>query len=96
MPIPSPTQSTPGGCVIGLLAVIPATFFGFGIWGLVKWLRLPTESQHVNTYFWTMLGVIVAGALCTGCLVWVAYRLIRSADFRGYDSRDPDNTNMKW
>lgn len=96
MAIPSPTQSTPGGCVIGAIALIPAVISGLGIWGMIVWLQLPAESHHFDTRFWVMLSAIVIGGLLTVILAWISYRSLKSTDFTDYDSKDPNNTNMKW
>ena len=92
----TPTQGTPGGCAIGVMAVIPAVCMGLGIWGLIRWLNLPDDKQGFDTYFWTVSSAALIGSILTVSLVWLSMRLIRSTSFKDYDSRDPSNTNLKW
>ena len=92
----TPTQGTPGGCLIGCVAVLPAVCSGLGIWGLIKWFNLSDENQEFNTYFWTVLGAALIGGIITVFLIMLSLRALRSADFTDYDSRDPDRKNLKW
>ena len=96
MAVPSPTQSTPAGCVIGVLALIPFASFVIGVWGLVKWFSLASDQREINTYFWAMTVAAGIGLLVTVLMIWFSFRTLRSTDYRGYDSRDPDESDLKW
>ncbi len=96
MGVPSPTQSTPAGCVIGLLALIPFASLVIGVWGLVRWISLAPDQREINTYFWTMTVAASVGLLLTSLMVWFSLRTLRSTDYRDYDSRDPDEGDLKW
>ena len=90
------TQSSPGGCIFGLLGFVPALLGVFGCLAIVRWFALPAEDRSIDTVFWMIIGTVVVG--WGGAIaLWIgAYRALRSTDFRGYDSRDPDRTGMKW
>jgi len=92
----TPTQGTPGGCFLGTIAFFPAAICAFGFCGLYKWLHLPDHSRHFDNLFWLFAGSVLLGALFTLGILVVTIRVIRSTDFRGYDSRDPDQRGLKW
>jgi len=91
-----PTQSTPGGCFIAVTAMFPAAVAMLGFWGLVKWVQLPVEIRHFDSRFWMLAGAAGIGSLIAIGILMLSARILRSTDFRGYDSRDPDRTNLKW
>ena len=82
--------------MIGVLAIIPLSLVGVGSWGLVKWFLLPIEKRHFNQMFWFLFGTTTISGLIALCAILAAYRILRSTDFRDYDSNDPDRTNLKW
>lgn len=92
----TPTQSTPGGCFIGTLAILPGGVAALGFAGLIKWLQLPVSSRHVDAGFWTFAAAACIGSLIAIGLVYLSIRILRATDFRGYDSRDPDRRNLRW
>jgi hypothetical protein len=50
----SPTQSTPAGCVVGVLAIVPGAVAALGWVGLVRWLLLPVLRRHFDAGFWLL------------------------------------------
>lgn len=89
-------RSVPGGCVIGLLALFPATLSALGAWGLFRWATLPAPHRHFDSFFWLLVGATAIGALLAVALIFLALRVLRSTDFRGHDPRDPNQNSMKW
>ena len=92
----TPTQSTPGGCFIATLAILPGGVATLGLWGFVKWVGLPVAVRHVDSRFWTFAAAFFIGSAVALGLILLSIRILRSTDFRGYDSRDPDRKNLKW
>lgn len=92
----APSQSVPGGCVIGFLAIIPAMACGLGCWGLIKWATFPLKVRSFDDRFWILAATVGVGALATLLLLVISVKALRATDFRGYDSRDPDRKNLKW
>ena len=92
----SPTQSTPGGCFLGFLGLLPASFGVIGIWGMLKWITLPDGSRSVDALFWMIVAALTVGWGGAAILWFWAIRALRNTDFRGYNSRDPDRTGLKW
>ncbi|MEO5916826.1 MAG: hypothetical protein ABIS50_21540 [Luteolibacter sp.] len=92
----APTKSTPAGCFIGTLAILPGGVMAAGGFGLVKWFVLPADARHFDHVFWTLLGATAGGLLGVGLLLAVAIRVLRATDFRNYDPNDPDRTRLKW
>lgn len=92
----TPTQGTPGGCFVGTLAMFPLGFAALGSFGLYKWAMLPAAHRHIDDRFWFLIGVTVVGLLTTVGLLYLSYRILRSTDLRGYDSRDPKQTGLRW
>ena len=90
------TQSTPAGCFIGALAVVPLMASVVAGYGFYQWCHLPVKSRHVDENFWVLVSVLVCGVLLALALAVIARRVLRSTDFRGYDSRDPSESNLKW
>jgi hypothetical protein len=92
----SPTQSTPGGCLIGTLALLPGGVALLGLIGLVKWFLLPVAQRHIDDRFWIVTAALLLGTALTSAMVYLSIKGLRATDFRRYDSRDPDRTNLKW
>jgi hypothetical protein len=92
----SPTQSTPGGCLIGTLALLPGGVALLGLIGLAKWFLLPGAQRHIDDRFWILVTALMLGTVVFSAMVYLSIKLIRATDFRRYDSRDPDHTNLKW
>lgn len=92
----SPTQSTPGGCFIGVIAIVPLSIAALGGFGLLKWIQLPAAQRNFDARFWMFAGAGVIGALAAAGILYLSIRVLRATDFRNYDSRDPDNKNLKW
>lgn len=92
----TPTQSTPGGCFIGVTALFPALFAVLGAYGIWKWAGLPVNERHFDSRFWLLASATAGGCLLTLILLAVARRILKSTDFKGYDSRNPDQPNLKW
>lgn len=92
----TPTQSTPGGCFIAVSAILPGGVAALGFWGLIKWVQLPVTDRHVDSRFWTFAAAAFIGSVIAIGLFYLSIRILRSTDFRGYDSRDPDRKNLKW
>ena len=92
----SPTQSSPAGCVVGVLAIVPGSVAALGWFGRVRWFLFPVVRRHFDAGFWLLLQTALIGSLVAIGLVWLAIRILRSTDFRGYDSRDPDEQDLKW
>ena len=91
-----PTQSTPGGCLLGLIGAFFAAFGILGVWGLCRWITLPTEDRATDSVFWLIITAIVLGIGFAVLFFLWAIKVLRNTDFRGYDSRDPDKTGLKW
>jgi hypothetical protein len=91
-----PTQGTPAGCFVGTLALFPFAFLVGGVWGLAKWWLLSANDRHMDGHFHFLLACVGGGALLTVILARLAIRILRTTDFRGYDSRDPDQKGLKW
>jgi H+/Cl- antiporter ClcA len=91
-----PTQSTPGGCLLGLIGVFFAAFGALGVWGLYRWISLPARDKSTDSVFWFILTVIVTGIGCAVLFFLWAIKVLRNTDFRGYDSKDPDKKGLKW
>ncbi len=92
----TPTQSTPGGCFIGSLALFPLGFAVLGAYGLFKWAMLPNDDRHIDGQFWFLTVATVLGLLATLGILYLAYRILKTTDLRGYDSRDPGQSSLKW
>jgi len=92
----TPTQSTPGGCFIAATALLPGVVAALGFWGLIKWVNLPVADRHVDSRLWTLAAAASIGSVMAIGLIYLSIRILRSTDFRGYDSRDPDRKNLKW
>jgi heme/copper-type cytochrome/quinol oxidase subunit 2 len=92
----SPTQSTPGGCLIGTLALLPGGVALLGLIGLIKWYLLPVAQRHIDDRFWILVTALMLGTVVSSAMVYLSIKCIRATDFRRYDSRDPDHTNLKW
>ena len=92
----TPTKSTPAGCLIGTLALVPAAISVAGGWGLIQWYHLPPDDRHVDRLFWSFAGALGGGALAAILLLAFAIRVLRATDFRDYDPNDPDRTGLKW
>ncbi len=90
----SVNKSTPAGCVIGTLALLPGGVFAAGMFGLIKWFLLPLDGRHFDPVFRTLCCATGGGALGVFLLMFIAIRVLRSTDFRGYDPNDSEN--MKW
>jgi hypothetical protein len=91
-----PSHSTPGGCFIGVTALFPASYGALSAYGLVKWMLLPAKLRHVDTRFWFLLGSTLLGLLLTVGIIYLAIRVLRTTDFRGYDSKKPGQPSLKW
>ncbi len=91
-----PTQSTPGGCILGLIGVFFGAFGCIGVWGLCRWTSLPTEHRSIDSVFWLILAATVIGIGSAALFFLWAIKVLRNTDFRGYDSRDPDKKGLKW
>jgi predicted membrane protein len=91
-----PTQSIPAGCFIGSLALFPFVFAIIGMVGLYRWSMLAVVDRHFDNRFWFLTGATLGGLLLAVGLIYLSYRMIKSANLRGYDSRDPDQPNVKW
>lgn len=91
-----PTQSTPGGCLIGLFALLPGGVALLGFIGLVQWFFLPVAQRHIDTRFWILIAAFFVGCALAAAMLYFASKVLRATDFRKYDSRDPDRTNLKW
>ena len=94
--MPAPTQSTPAGCFIGSLALFPFVFSIIGTVGLYQWCMLPVIDRHVDGRFWYMTAATFGGLLGTVGLIFISHRMLKSANLRGYDSRDSNQPNVKW
>lgn len=92
----TPTQSTPGGCFIGTLALFPFGVAVLGAYGIMKWVMLPYEDRHFDDRFWMLLGATVLGSLATWGILYVAHRILKSTDLREYDSRDLKGSGLQW
>lgn len=92
----STSRSSPGGCVIGVFALIPAVIFSLGIWGMIVWLKLPTERNYSDPRFIIMLSAIVFGGVLTLLLAWFSWKALKTTDFTDYDPRDPKAPKIKW
>ena len=90
------TQSTPAGCFIGTLALIPLLLASLGAWGLYRWCALPMQSRHVDQRFWLLLGALIGGLFAAFLIMVMAVRILRATDFKSYDSRDPSQPFLKW
>ena len=91
-----PTQSTPGGCLLGLLGGFFAVLGILGGWAFRLWLKLPADERMFDGTFWISVGATTIGSAAAAILWLLAVRTLRNTDFRGYDSRDPDNKGIKW
>jgi|688.fasta_scaffold516816_1 hypothetical protein len=94
--MPTPTQSTPAGCFIGGFALFPFVYAIIGSVGLYKWAMLPVVDRHFDGRFWHLSGAIFFGLLGTFVILYISYRMLKSVDLRTYESRDPDQPNVKW
>ncbi len=92
----SPTQSTPGGCLIGTLALLPGGVALLGLIGLVKWFLLPVAQRHIDDRFWIVTAAVLLGTALAAVLIYFSIKCLRATNFHRYDSRDPDRTNLKW
>jgi|GEM_PF-1720258 len=90
------TQSTPAGCFIGALAVVPLMASAVAGYGIFQWWYLPVKSRHVDENLWLLVAILVGGVLAALALAAFACRVLRATDFRHYDSRDPNESNLKW
>lgn len=90
------SRSSPGGCILAVLGFIPAAFGVAGIFGLAKWIALPPDQQVFDAVFWCVVGAFLVGWSLAVVIWFISYRAIKRADFRNYDSRDPDQTGLKW
>ena len=90
------TQSTPAGCFIGSIAIVPLLVAGLGALGLYRWWALPVESRHFDQRFWLLVGALVGGLLVACLIIIIAARILRATDLKAYDSRDPAQPFLKW
>lgn len=96
MSYPVPAQSTPVGCLVGFMALFPAVISGLGWYGLYQWSQLPPERQAIDKNFWALLVAAVLGLLFAVLLMKVAKRILKAADFRGYNPRDSYEPTIKF
>jgi amino acid transporter len=90
------TQSTPAGCFIGAISIVPLLFAGLGAFGLYRWWALPVESRHFDQRFWFLVGAVIGGLLVACFIIVIAVRILRATDLKAYDSRDPSQPFLKW
>ncbi len=90
------TQSTPAGCFIGALAVLPLMLSAVAGYGLWQWWHLPLKSRHVDENFRLLIGMLAGGLFWSLAMMIWAFRVLGATDFKGYDSRDPKQSNLKW
>ena len=89
-------HSSPAGCFFGVLAIVPGTITGLGLFGLVKWILLPVDHRHFDAGFWMLVQAALIGGLVTIGLVYWSIRILRNTNFREYDSTKPDTRRLKW
>ena len=92
----TPTQSTPGGCFVGALAIFPGGVTVLGPYGLYNWAMVPVVDRHFDDQFWWLVRVVGIGLLATLGVFYLSYRMLKVSDLRNYDSRNTDEPSLKW
>ncbi|MGY8655267.1 MAG: hypothetical protein ACKVJX_16745 [Verrucomicrobiia bacterium] len=90
---PTPTQSTPGGCVVatfGLFAWAYTALYGFLAVKAGRSDTLKEKSEIITNMSWHAGISFVVGLT----LIWVGYRMAMGVG--GYDSRDSNEPMMKF
>jgi|GEM_PF-4717082 len=87
-------KTTPPGCVVGVLALLPGGVSAAGVFGLIRWSAWPPADRHFDHVFRTLLGTAGGGLLGAFLLIYLSIRVHCVTDCRRYDPGDSEN--MKW
>jgi len=88
--IPHPTRSVPGGCLVGLFALVSAAFGGLCAYGL--FLSYQKENLEYIQILWLGLaGSIIVFSLLTSLATGLHKRI-----GKGYDPFDDDEPRAKF
>lgn len=96
MSAPVSTHSTPAGCLVGFFSLISLAIAVLGLYGLYGWTELPLQKCHYDREFWQLVAISGAGLVGFTGLSYLARRILRSTDYRGYNAMDPREPRIKF
>jgi len=84
----SPTRGSPLGCVVGMLSMLPLSLAVIGVYGCIRWYGLP-EAKRPEGLLPVWIGCAAGGLLLTAALIWLAWRILRTTNWKSYDPEKP-------